>query len=643
MTNKININELNLTITFRPGALAPTLSQKMSRVPTTCLDKLHPQKNDPQPFVEYVDEGIWKNRITFQKDTSPSVMNARRLATQGKAHDSLDCLCQAEFERRYPNHQLITGFKASFKNKFPILARSILGKESLTQKEVDTYKKQIAYSTINRDDMICTPTIEDPTLRKELNLTSDSKLQTEHLFAKNSPMNGQSFIHKGRKIELSQAIASSSDRKAENTGNLRVVQTKEKESVCYAGRVDSDFKVLEQASFIFLNELKTKGKGITRSADGAYQLDYVVNSMLSLPWFLHHESPPVPFPEGEFLEIERKALIALKEKGAVTIVDPNHPGVTYQVKFNPILFSRSCNFYTRLENWLPSFFTGQARSEEISEDGFNDLNTLAKQKLQSLRAQVPTQEITQKIERINSCLQALIQNIEEHDLLPEEEWLTRDYLCKLLDIPSVYHCKSSTDRTSATVAISSALKQWLELNLPVPEDLRELIKDVRFKELFAANWMAGHQVTRYARGGKGTVAGEKLDNKNLGLCLFRGVGQNPIIAHLLPERYLKDFPTEQVLMYGALYLVLLAPLAVLFYIPLIFVTILRGIAFIATGKNNRHWLGSAKFFLQILPFTLFLNFHTIFPKKILNEDSPQVGGRQLMSGEKYGGGKNDNR
>ena len=91
----------------------------------------------------------------------------------------------------------------------------------------------------------------------------------------------------GKTVHLSQAIACSNDRKVENTGNLRVVQTKNKESICYTGRTDSDHKAIEQASYIFLNELRTKGKGITPLVDErgnlVYQLDYVANSMLSIP------------------------------------------------------------------------------------------------------------------------------------------------------------------------------------------------------------------------------------------------------------------------------------------------------------------------------------------------------------------------
>ncbi len=602
------------------------LQEKFRKIPTVFLDKLHPRSSEAQPFVEYVDEGLWKSRITFHKDPSYAVSLSRCQAQRSGSFANLDALCEAELKRRFPNYTVIKGVQADLKNKFPFLARLIMGTEQFyrqfTQKEVDKLKKQIAYSACNRDDLKCCPAIEDPLLRQKLNLTDDSLLQTDHIFAKNSPMNGQSFVLDGQTVHLSQAIACSNDRKVENTGNLRVVQTKEKESVCYTGRADSDRKALEQASFIFLNELKTKGKGITQTVDergnAIYQLDYVANSILSIPWIWSAESPIAPFPEREYIEKELQAFNKLKKSGPITIEDPHCPGRKYQVKFNPILFSRSFNIFTRMENWLPPFFTGMSRAQEISESGYAGLKPIAVQKLTALKQKTtPSLSDQQKIQGIESCLKTLDEHEARYHLRPEEELLVRDYLCKLLDMPTIYHCKSSTDRTSIANALSSSLKQWIDLKLPLPAHLPELIKDERFKELFAANWMAGHQITRYARGGEGTVCGERLNNENLGLSLSRGISQNPTIAHLLPARYLTDFPTSKKLKTGALYLLLLIPITLLFYIPLTAITAVRHLGYAATLGRNPHWIGPGKFTLPLLPATLIFNFPSIFPEKVL--------------------------
>lgn len=566
--------KLNYTITI-PQQSPVEIPRAPTKFLAKFLDKLHPKKSENPPYVQYEDEGVWKTRIEFQKDTSHFALFSRAVAEHSKPHASLDALCEAELQRRSPG-------------------------EKFKEKQFKKFKRQIAFSATNRDDMVCRPQIVDETLRRGLKLGSDEVLRTEHVFWKNSPMNGQSYLKDGQPVHLSQAIACSSDRKVENTGNLRVIRAPG-ESICYTGRVDSDRKVLEQASFIFFNELKSKGKGITRQSDGSYQLDYVINSMLTIPFYWHTESIIAPFPERQYIEEERKALMALQEKGFVEVEDFNNPGVKYRVKFNPMLFSRSSNVFTRNEDWLPSFITGQARSEEISTEGFASLKTLAQRSNNA---------------KVKSCLAAF-----EKPMAPEVEWLTRDYLCKLLGLPMVYHCKSSTDRTSVTVAMSSALHQWMALNLPVPENIGELIDDYRFKELFAANWMAGHQVTRYARGAKGTVNGEKLNSKNLGLSLGRGIAQNPLVAKFLPERYLTDFPTAQKIKF-----IFLIPLLILFYLPLMLISIVRQAFGLDPKKDS---------------FNQITQIHKIFPEKILNEASVQVGQRQLIAGGKNKG-KDDN-
>jgi hypothetical protein len=614
------------------------LLDKIARIPLTNRDKLHPQKNEASNHTEYVEEGLWKTRVTYQKDPSFSVsmsqLRAKSAELSQQPIPTLDAICEEELRRRFPDFRLIKGVKAAIKDKFPILSKWVMGKtkfdQELTQKEVDTLKKQISFSACDRDDLVSTPIIEDPHLRDALQLKEDAILETHHLFAKNSPMNGKVFERDGKIIHLSQGLACSSDRKVENTSNLRLVQTKNKESICYTGRPDSDRKALEQASFIFLNELRTQRKGITQTKDPqgniTYQLDFVVNSLLSAPWLWSVESPLTAFPEREYIENEIKALITLRNKGFITIEDPNCPGAKYQVKFNPIFFSRSCSALNRIENWLPPFVTGESRAREISEEGLASLTTLARQKLTELKDS-PQQKL--KIKKIQSSLQTLERHQRENHLLPEEELLVRDYLCKLLELPEVFHCKSSLDRTSVPVALSSALKQWMELGLPEPDSIFEILKDFRFKELFACNWMVGHQITRYACNRKGTVAGEKIKTKILGFTLHRGTLQNPSIINLLPERYLKPFPTHEKAKIYICYALSLG-IMLLVYLPLLLLTAVRNLAYLVTLGKNRHWMGPWKFSLPILPLTLIFNFTSIIPDKVLNEDSPQVGERNIL-------------
>ncbi len=587
---------IDYTLTVPPSKDA-LLRKKIHEIPAKPLDRLHPSKKEGRNFAEYIEQGLWKSRVTYRQDPSFSVLKSKWQAQSERGLlKSLDLICEEELRRRFPDFQVIRGMKARLKDIFPILSKIWKG---MTQREVDQLKRQISFSAIDRDDLICNPTIEDKQLRHNLNLTDDSLLETHHLLVKNSPMNGKAFDRDGKTIHLSQGIASTSDRTVENTGNLRVVQTKKSESICYAGRPDTEKKALEQASFIFLNEIKSKRKGITEAKDAhgntVYQLDYAVNSLLTSSWIAYFKSSIVSFPERTYLENERKALADLKNKGVITVEDPQCPGVKYQVKFNPILFSNLFDSFDRLKSWLPPFFTGHSRAREISEEGYSSLGSTLS------------------------------------DLAPEEELLARDYQCKLLGIPIVYHCKSSVDRTSIPIALSSALQQWMDLGLPLPKNICELADDYRFKELFAANWMAGHQMTRYPCNRKGTVAGEKLKTKTLGFTLHRGLVQNPCILRLVPERYLTDFPTKEKMKAGALYALSLIPILILFYIPLIAITAARHLGYLLTGGKNRQWIGPLPFTLPFLPLTLIFNFPSIFPKKALNEKSPQIMHRSIIA------------
>ena len=70
-------------------------SERLRKAPAVFLDKLHPKKTEPQPYVEYIDNGLWKSRITFHKDPSYSVQRSK---IQAQPYDSLDALCENELE-----------------------------------------------------------------------------------------------------------------------------------------------------------------------------------------------------------------------------------------------------------------------------------------------------------------------------------------------------------------------------------------------------------------------------------------------------------------------------------------------------------------------------------------------------------------
>ncbi len=94
------------------------------------------------------------------------------------------------------------------------------------------------------------------------------------------------------------------------------------------------------------------------------------------------------------------------------------------------------------------------------------------------------------------------------------------------NLPTVLHCKSSTDRTGIGAALVATLRQFERLRIPIPSDMTLLTKDIRFKELFYLNWIpTWHQRSKYSRDIEGISFG-------------KAVGQNPILLDVLPKRFL---------------------------------------------------------------------------------------------------------
>jgi len=526
------LNKLKITPTIKvvpqlPAAPTPSSSlfsifQKSRSVPKEpSLDRLHPTKE--QPSVHYEDEGIWKVDINFFKKHTPSSFQHRRNSYGKTTFESLDALCEAELHRRFPN-------------------------KTFSEKERMKIKKEIAHSACNRKDFTVKPSLVFP-LQQDLSL-SNEKLETHVHFLHNSPMNGQSYWKDGKKVVLTHALSCSNDRSSENIPMCRRVSDKEGNSICYTGRPDSLHKAEEQAEFIFLEELHSRNpRGIVKTNEidsltgqPIYEMNYVINCLLSTSIFLKLPFKClVPYPERKYLENEIKALEQLK-KGTYQIKDPTS-GKFYAVRFRPILFSRQFNFFGGLEKILPPFLSGQSRARSITQHALKQMQQLCDQRTSTLNSLIKNSsdlETVKQAKQEKELLASLFHTLCHCKLLPEEEQLLKDLLCFLLNLPIVYHCKSSTDRTSF-LALCVSLRQWISAGNPIPKDFVSLLSDWRFKELFVMNLMAGHQVTRYSRGAKGTVNGQALNNRNLGLAFERGVTQNPVFLRLFPERYLIPF------------------------------------------------------------------------------------------------------
>lgn len=583
----------------------------------------------------YIDEALWQNRITRIRDISKTAQENLAKAESSSPHDSLDALCEKELERRHPQGFRIGGLSGFIERCTNAVVRVFGGSYSgYTEAAKKKYKKQIAYSAMNRSDLKSKIRIEDPELRRALNMGEEDALVTTHVFSKNSPMNGSSYRNeKGEKTLVTEAMTSSSDRKAEGVGNLRRVATGEGKSIAYTGRADSEKKALDQAAFLFLSEIKKQKQGITEhtseSGETLYEMSYVVNSLLTTSPLMATKIPGlVSFPEAQTFQKEKAALSELAEKGYLEITDPED-GKTYKVQFRPILFSESANFLQKIERTIPPELSNSRTNSAVNQEGYVELSLLVQQKYAELHKQKATTEdpstLTQQMAALASTWELCLSPLS----LPEERLLARDYLYKMLNLPVVYHCKSSVDRTAILIALSSAMQQWIDLGLEIPSPVTSLLADFRFKELFAANFLTGHQITSYPRSFDGIIDGKNGCPHNIGYSLFRGLAQNPLIHRLMPERYLTPYAWhKRVLATLALFSLHILALPVF-----VAYTIGKLGHFLASGckkENLPHW----QYTFPLGVGTLYARCWDWTPEKILNEASPQVGARRLILASK---------
>ena len=429
-----------------------------------------------------------------------------------------------------PTHKQYEGWVLSVWNKICHFFGYDIGLE-LQQKSI--HSRHVNSSVQNVQNFTSWVTPKKP-LRDQFcgDRTYDMAVKSE--FLKNSPLNGYRYYdEKGKLVTISDAVTSSNDRTAETLIMARVTKDyMTHESISYTGRPDTRNRAIEQAKWIFLNEMGTnedKPKGIQwNEAEATYELTYMVTNLMN------------PFASLGYIGFDEKASILEEERilrqlsnESITIQEGCK---TYQVKLRPIYFSEPFDSFTYLQEIMPDFIAGENISKRINTSGNDLLFQIANEKLSEMDPQSADYELLEA-----SC--NLLKG--DSDLQPEEKLFLRDLICKILKLPIVNHCKSSTDRTILALGISAVLYHWRKFNVEFSRDSggklmpHHILKDIRFKELFAAQIPSGHQITRVSRTGEGVVRGKTLNNRALGFQWGKGLQANPIANRLLPERYKK--------------------------------------------------------------------------------------------------------
>jgi len=467
-----------------------------------------------------------------------------------------------EIEGFHDESSNLSHTKSQLKGDYPSLDNvtkrllSQRGPPKIYPKKPENQKHQISHSITSQYDLIARPRLEGQ-LAKKMRLPP-SALATQHILLKNG-LTGVSYqALDGTIVKPKYAIAGSHDRESPRLQMARRIAPLVKDkadpgapSYCYTGRPDSFDKALEHGKMVFLGEVNStypKGISFDKDDDGdaiededgdlVYTLDYVVTSLQSNSVFYSLKGEN----ERTYFKNEQEALKQLRND-VHTIIDPLTKK-QYKVRFRPILFSRQVNLFGNLEKGLDSSLTGSALAIEASRLGLNELKRHMSTYLPNLSPEEQALAIA-LMDKLETSMNCRILGGRQMEAV--EELTCRAMFCILLDLPITYHCKSSTDRTSLAVALHVSLCQWVKQGLPLPQgdNFEKIIDNEYFKELFALNWVQGHQITRNSRAPEGMIEENgflrELDHEVLGICCNESIAQCNLIPRLLPKRYLKDY------------------------------------------------------------------------------------------------------
>jgi hypothetical protein len=339
---------------------------------------------------------------------------------------------------------------------------------------------------------------------------------SREVLAKNSPI-------------VDGAVTSSFNRMADTVQLLRKVEAETGESEYYTGRVDTLAKAKEEVSFLFLAEwelyknLKTRplAKGISIDpVTKQIQFQFAVQSLLSMAAHI----PKAKNERKMFLK-EKESYKSLVKKGPLRIAGLN-------VHLRPIpIAANQFNFMNSLEAFLPDCLSGKRDADKATEE--------ADARLIQLASEHPSSKMIQ-----DTIAQLKNKNLKSWELI-----LNRAFLCHLLRIPLIVHCKSSVDRTSVAGAMITAMHQWIRSGKEIPHAIQEIVREKvddfePFKELFALALYKGQKIAEFSR----AAPWFKFEH---------GRWQHPALQDLLPADYLEKvrssniFPSYEIKKGGA--------------------------------------------------------------------------------------------
>lgn len=411
------------------------------------------------------------------------------------------------------------------------------------------------------------------------------------------------------------SISASANIHSDRVNLLRCLESEDGSVDSLAGRVFDLSSAKELGEFAFLSQMNLYrdplkahlAQGIEKRGE-VYEFRFAIQSLLPMIFRGRFGGEEIRMVQEE-IEAYKK-LEDLTRKNPLLVRDPADPQKIYPVHFLPLpVAAVQLNSMTRVEKLLPQSISGEYDSRAQSDLADAVLLKTAQEKIESLPDGYEKKLLSDTADFLK----------QREKLKSWQEIMVRAFLCHLLKVPFVVHCKSCVDRTNVVNALVSGMKQWIRLGKDIPRmdgkyaifklpeetivsDSNETVHP--FKELFALNLHKGLKITELARGEKGYR-------------YFRNFRQYPAPVELLPNRYIK---VDQ----SALRKIKIVVLAVFALIPLV---LIWPFAFLSSFRTLSLSKISETLFL---PFKFLKNANELIPKRILNEDYELIGKRKLL-------------
>lgn len=289
----------------------------------------------------------------------------------------------------------------------------------------------------------------------------------------NSGLNGLSYTEDGKKVTVDGCVCSPWDRSGLDVHSARLSETKEKKSIFYAGRPDTDKRLELQGIDIFLNELDTgHKKGFIERGDGVIELHYIIDSLSTATKGVGQIAGLLgSLDEGKSLEWERAAIKKARKNNKPIKVE--HQGKTYYVLLRPTHVHNSVSFFASY-NFLESSVENQ-----INRNGYKKLVELYQSRLQKGLIDFKWQAVGQEI------IDELNKPRDSTKIDAGMRIAMIDMLSKICGLPIVHHCKSVVDRTTGAAAASIVNQMLLDGKFALVEDsFSKTVESELYKHLF---------------------------------------------------------------------------------------------------------------------------------------------------------------